>query len=151
MINNMLTVLFGSITKGRLMRLPYLGYCLFLVLSAIGLGVIIVLAIGAGEHIIGGDLLQAQDKLREWFTVPFLMIFGLSLMLLVYAGVNITVKRIRDIGLPGWWVMLAIIILGSIVSFTISKSASSGLYNLIWILLLLIPSNTLSRENTEDK
>ncbi len=66
----MFKVLFGDITNGRLMRLPYLGYSLLLTLLVIGFGLAIVLAIGVGEHIVGGNLQDAQDKLREWFSLP---------------------------------------------------------------------------------
>ena len=65
----MFKVLFGDITNGRLMRLPYLGYSLLLTLLVIGFGLAIVLAIGVGEHIVGGNL-QDQDKLLEWFSLP---------------------------------------------------------------------------------
>ncbi|MBW2208518.1 MAG: hypothetical protein JRG79_16550, partial [Deltaproteobacteria bacterium] len=65
----MIKALFGDVKTGRLMRLQYLGYSLLLSLLMFGFGLAIVLAIGAGEHIIGGDLQQAQDKLREMFTL----------------------------------------------------------------------------------
>lgn len=136
----MLKVLFGDITNGRLMRLSYLGYSLLLTLLVIGFGFAVVLAIGAGEQIIGGNLQQAQDKLREWFTLPFFSVFGLVSVLFVFAGINIMAKRVRDIGLPGWWMVLAIIVSEGIASFTVSEQASSSLHTLIWIALLLIPS-----------
>lgn len=145
-MNNVLNVLFRSIKDGHLKRLSYLGYCLLLVFSLITFVFMVILMVGTGENIIGGDLLQAQDKLREWFTIPFLVILGLFLMVLVYAGTNITAKRIRDIGLPGWWVVLIIVILGIIISFTVSNQVSSGLHYLIWILLLLLPTNFLNRK-----
>jgi uncharacterized membrane protein YhaH (DUF805 family) len=142
---NMFKAFFGDISNGRLMRLPYLGYSLLLALLVIGFGFAIVLAIGIGEHLIGGDLQQAQDKLREWFTLPFLVVFTLVSALFFFAGLNIMAKRIRDTGLPGWWVVLVIIVLGVIASYFISEQAGSGLHTLIWIALLLIPTNALTR------
>lgn len=44
---------------GRLGRLQYLGYSLLLSLLLFGFVLAFVLAIGAGEHIIGGDIPQA--------------------------------------------------------------------------------------------
>ena len=144
----MFKVLFGDVKEGRLMRLPYLGYSLLLTLVAIVLLVVIVLAIGAGEHLVGGNLEQAQNKLREWFTVPFVIIFGLVSVLFTFAGVNIMAKRIRDAGLPGWWMVLAIAILTGIVSTVVSNEAGSGLHTLIWLALLFIPTNTFSKEQS---
>jgi len=141
----MFKALFGNVTTGRLMRMPYLGYSLLLVLFMFGFMFAIVLAIGGAEQLIGGDLQQAQDQLRERFTLPFFIIFGLVMALLSFAGFNMMAKRIRDIGLPGWWMVLVIVVLGGIVSYTVSQQASSGLHTLIWVLLLLIPGNAVGK------
>ena len=139
----MFKVLFGEVTKGRLMRLQYLGYSLLLVFLMIAFVAAVILAIGAGEHLIGGDLKLAQNKLREWFTLPFIVIFGLVSASLVFGGVNMMAKRIRDIGLPGWWMVLAITVLECILSYAVSKQAGSGLYPLILVVLMLIPTNAI--------
>ncbi|MEA3546728.1 MAG: DUF805 domain-containing protein [Thermodesulfobacteriota bacterium] len=141
----MFKVLFGDITNGRLMRLSYLGYSVLLALSVIGFGLAIVLAIGAGEHLIGGNFQQAQDKLREWFTLPFFIIFGLVSTLFTFGGMNIMAKRIRDIGLPGWWAVLVITVLEGSISFIVSGQAGSSLHTLIGITLLLLPTNALAK------
>jgi len=141
----MFKVLFGDIYNGRLLRLPYLGYSLLLVALMIGFGLAVVLAIGVGEHLIGGDLQQAQDKLREWFTLPAMILFGLVTVLFVFSGANIMAKRLRDTGLPGWWLVLAITVLTGAVSYVISNEVSSGLHTLIWVVLLLIPGNAFTR------
>ena len=141
----MFKALFGNIINGRLMRLPYLGYSLLLVLFMFGIMFAIVLAIGGAEQLIDGDLQQAQDQLRERFTIPFFIVFGLVMALLIFAGSNIMAKRIRDIGLPGWWMALAFAVLSGVVSVAVSQQASSGLHTLIWILLLLIPGNAVGK------
>ena len=141
----MFRVLFGDITNGRLIRLSYLGYSLLLALCVIGFGLAIGLAIGAGEHLIGGNIQQAQDRLREWFTLPFFIVFGLVSALFAFGGMNIMAKRIRDIGLPGWWVVLVITVLEGIISFIVSGQVSSSLHTLIWIALLLLPTNALAK------
>ena len=141
----MFKVLIGDIKDGRLVRLPYLGYSLLLVLLMAGFVFAIILAIGAGEHIIGGDLQQAQDKLRAWFTLPFFIVFGLFFMLILFAGLNIMAKRIRDIGLPGWWGVLAVAVVTGFVSVAISEEASGGLHSLVWFVLSLVPTNAFNR------
>ena len=141
----MFNALLGEIKEGRLVRLPYLGYSLLLILFVVVFAGVVIMAIGAGEHIIGGDLQQTQDKLRARFTLPFFIVFGLFLGLIVFAGLNIMAKRIRDTGLLGWWVVLAIIVGTGVVSVVISNEASSGLHTLIWIALLLIPSDVFTK------
>jgi len=141
----MIKALFGEVKTGRLMRLQYLGYSLLLSLLMFGFGMAVVLAVGAGEHIIGGDLQQAQAQLQEQFTLPAMLVFAVVMPLFVFMGGNIMAKRIRDIGLPGWWMVLAIFVVSGVVSYMISDEVSSGLNTLIWVVLLLIPSNALTK------
>ena len=56
-------------------------------------------------------------------------------------------KRFRDIGLPGWWMVLVVFILSALVSYFVSENASSGFSLLVWIALLLIPGNALTRDD----
>ena len=104
----------------------------------------IVAAIGAGEHIIGGDLQQAQKMLSEWFSIPFIIVFGLFMMLICFVGLNLTAKRIRDAGLPGWLTLLIIFVLEALVSMIIYQEASAGLHMLFAAIILLIPTDTFS-------
>ena len=143
----MIRTLLGDITTGKLMRTQYLGYSLLLYVLMLGFGFAVVLAIGAGEHIIGGDLQQAQDKLREMFTVPAMLVFAVVIPLFMFMGANIMAKRFRDIGVPGWWMVLVVFILSALVSYFVSENASSGFSLLVWIALLLIPGNVLTRDD----
>ena len=144
-MQGMIKVLLGEVKNGRLVRLPYLGYSLLLVLLVTVFVAAVVMAIGAGEHLIGGDLEQAQNKLRAWFTLPFFIVFVLFFGLIIFAGLNVTAKRIRDIGFSGWLGVLVIVLVTGVVSVVISEEASSGLHTLIWIALLLIPTNAFAK------
>lgn len=141
----MLQILFGDIKFGRLARLPYFIYSLLFNLVVIGIGIGVVLSIGAGEQIISGDIQQAQQKILSMFSGSFLLIFLVVTILLVFSWYNLMAKRIRDFGISGWWTVLAIVILESIISINISVEASSGMHTLIWIVLLLVPSNTFEK------
>ena len=141
----MIKALLGDVKTGRLMRLQYLGYSLLVYLLMFGFVFVVILAIGAGEHIIGGDLQHAQDKLREMFTLPAMIVFAVIMPLLLFMVANIMAKRIRDIGLPGWWSVLAIIVITGIVSYMVSNEVSNGLSTLIWVVLLLVPSNAQAK------
>ena len=142
----MLKILFGDIKHGRLTRLPYFIYSLVFNLVVIGIGVGVVLSIGAGEQLISGDTELAQQKILSMLSGPFLLVFLVVTVLLVFSWYNLMAKRLRDIGLPGWWSVLVIVILESVISLNISGHASSGLHTLIWVVLLFIPSNTFQKK-----
>ncbi len=141
----MIKTFFGDIADGRLARLPYLGHWVLLALAVLVLLFGIGTAIGVGEQLVGGDLQQAQAKLREWFTVPFVVLFGLAVAVLAFAGANLAAKRIRDVGLPGWWSVLAIALLVGLVSGAVSEQAGSGIQLAIWLALVLVPTNALAK------
>jgi uncharacterized membrane protein YhaH (DUF805 family) len=64
---------------------------------------------------------------------------------LFFAGANLTAKRIRDIGLPGWWSVLAIALLVGLVSGAVSEQAGSVIQLAIWLALVLVPTNVLAK------
>jgi uncharacterized membrane protein YhaH (DUF805 family) len=74
-----------------------------------------------------------------------MVVFGVVVALFASAGANIMAKRIRDIGLPGWWSVLAIVVLTGVVSVAISAQASNGLYLLITLTLLLVPTGVFAK------
>ncbi len=141
----MINSLFGDIRNGRLNRMTYLVYWMLLTAFMVGVGFAIVFAIGAGEMLLGGNLAQAQDKLRGWFTLPTVVVVGLISMAVFFAHLNIIAKRVRDIGLPGWWVVLLLAILGIILSTQVSESASDTLSMIALIALLLLPGGVFER------
>ena len=139
----MLKKLFGEVKTGRLNRLAFLGYWVLLTAFMIAMGFAIVLAIGAGEMLIGGDLAEAQETLRKWFTAPTVIVVGLVSMVTLFGHLNIIAKRVRDIGLPGWWVVLLLAIVGVVVSIQISEQASNALSMICFFALLLIPGKVV--------
>jgi len=141
----MIKALFGEVKTGRLMRLQYLGYSVLLSLLMFGFGLAVVMVIGVGEHIAGGDLQQVQDQLREQLTLPVILVMAVVMPLFLFIGVNIMAKRIRDIGLPGWWTVLAIFIVSGVVSYMVSDNAGSIVNTLAWVAVVLVPSNALAK------
>ena len=127
----MLKALFGDVHNGRLMRLQYVGYSLLLSLLMVGFGIAIVAAIGLGEDLIGGDLQQAQEILRERLTLPYMVVFAAATLLFMFVGANIMAKRIRDIGLPGWWSVLGLLVLFTVMNYAVSDHVSSILQSLV--------------------
>ena len=143
----MFASLFGEVKTGRLARLQYLGYSLLIGVLVIGLMIVIVFAMGAGEHILGGDLRQAQEQLRKLFTVPLIAVLAVVGACFAFAGLNIMAKRIRDMGLPGWWgTVIAIIVLPTFLTFTVSPDFSHGVSTLIWLVLIFVPGDAFGRK-----
>jgi uncharacterized membrane protein YhaH (DUF805 family) len=140
----MFKVLFGDVQAGRLLRLPYLGYSLLLSVLMIAIGFAIAYAAGVGEHLLAGDLDAAQAHMSENFSLPAVLTFLVVSVLFLFAGCNLMAKRLRDIGLPGWWTVLAIVILTGVVATMVSEEASNILQTVIWLVLLLIPGNALT-------
>ncbi len=138
----MFKILLGEVKTGHLKRLPYLGYTVLLQLLFFGSILAIGVAIGTGEQLIGGDVQQAQQLLREWFSLPFIIIFGLFLLIISFAGLNLVAKRIRDTGLPGWWTLLVVLVLEVLVSVFLSQKISASLHMFFVFTLLFIPTNT---------
>jgi uncharacterized membrane protein YhaH (DUF805 family) len=141
----MIKALFGEVKTGRLMRLQYLGYSVLLSLLMFGFGIAVVMAIGVGEHIAGGDLQQVQDQLLEQLTLPVILVMAVVMPLFLFIGVNIMAKRIRDIGLPGWWTVLAVFIVSGVVSYLVSDNAGSIVNTLAWVAVVLLPGNALAK------
>lgn len=137
--------IFGDIRKGRLLRLPYLGYSLLLLVLIFVFMISIGLMIGSAEQMMGGNLQQAQDQLRAQFTLPFIIIYLLIMIVFLFAGLNIMAKRIRDMGLPGWWTILGIFILSIVVIAFVSEQAGSVLNTVAWLALLLLPGETFNK------
>lgn len=144
----MLNTLIGDIKNGRIVRLQFLGYTVMLSLILFAFVLLVIFIFGAGEHLLGGNLKTAQDQLSGWFALPFILILGVLVMLFIFilASINLMAKRIRDIGLPGWWSVLIFVILEAVVSSYISQQAGSGLHILTWLLLIFVPSNALAKK-----
>ncbi len=140
----MFKVLFGDIQTGRLLRLPYLGYSILLSALMIVFGLALAYAAGVAEFLIAGDFEAAQAHMSENFSLVAVLLFIVVSVLFLFAGCNIMAKRLRDIGLPGWWMVLAIVILSGLVSVMVSDEASNILQTVIWIVLLLVPGNSLT-------
>lgn len=142
----MLKPLFGDTATGRLARLPYLGYWILLGLLSVVIAIGIGASIGVAENAIGGDIQEAQAQLREHLGLPAVVLIFAVGMLLLFANLNLMAKRLRDMGLPAWWVVLGFVVISAVLSGGISEQASGGLYFVFWLALLLIPTDMFARK-----
>jgi len=145
----MITALMGDIQRGKLHRLAYLGYTVLLTVLLIVFGMAAAFFIGVGEHLLGGDLQQALETLRQWLSIPFMLVFTIVMTLFIYAKLNITAKRIRDMGLPGWRMVLAILIVDLLLGVIVSREAASSFMFAILLLLLFVPTAMMAKKRNK--
>ncbi|MCW8329763.1 hypothetical protein MD588_13175 [Photobacterium sp. SDRW27] len=142
----MITAILGEVQRGKLQRLAFLGYIVLLTVLLVVFGLVMALFIGAGEHLLGGDLQQAQETMHQKGTTPVTLVFSVVLALFIYAKLNITAKRIRDMGLPGWRMVLAIFIVDILLGIIVSREAVSSFMLVIFLLLLFIPTAMMAKK-----
>lgn len=148
----MLNTYFGDVTSGRLQRLPFIGYIVLLHVLFIVLVLAGAASLGLAENLVGGDLTQTQQMLAQKFGLPAMIIIGIVFAAVFFASLNLGAKRIRDMGLPGWWTLLALWLLSVIIIALISGFLDPELGNRVssiisaieFLALVLIPSNTFS-------
>ncbi len=166
----MWNIYFGDWSNGRLKRLPYLGYDVLLMVLAFAIVMGVIMLGGGFEGIMNPDLLAGMG-------VVVVIFFFLFFIALLVANLNIMAKRLRDMGLPAWGSVAAIIVISIVlemlfpaqqmemsavavntpdgVSTAMDTNASTGsvvsnLFNLIvFLCLILIPSNAFNKDKEE--
>lgn len=147
----MLKIFWGEVRTGRLKRLPYVA-C-FVTLNVL-LGLLLfagVMLMGFDETLLEGGAEQIQKAFADNLSMPVMLIGGLLVMFCTLASMNIMAKRLRDIGLPGWWSTLGIALLSLILSFQVAGSIGDGFQLLVLLALLLLPSGILSKQQQKSK
>jgi uncharacterized membrane protein YhaH (DUF805 family) len=139
----MLRAYFGGLATGCLPRLPFLGLWVLLLVLVFLYGSGIAFGIGVASPLIGGDLPAAQDSLRARVGQPGILLLGLVLLVLVFAQLNLVVKRFRDMGLPGGWTLLAAALISAGLWPGLGWPAVGGFNGLVVLGLLVIPSGGL--------
>ena len=144
---------FGDLRTGRLTRLPFLGYLLLLSVLFTLFGMGIAFGIGVAEYLIRGDLPAARDYLLEQVGLAAMLSLALFVLAVAIAKWNLITKRIRDMGLPGWWVLLIIVLADAALAWVMSASGEplsrtypihAMISGLVTFGLLFIPSGLFS-------
>lgn len=151
----MLSTYFGDVTSGRLQRLPFIGYIVLLYVLFIVLMLAGAASLGIAENLAGGDLTQTQQMLAEKFGLPAMIIVGIVVAAVFFASLNLEAKRIRDMGLPGWWTLLAVWVLSVIIIALLSgfldpelgNRVSSIISAIAFLALVFIPGDTFTGNN----
>ncbi len=171
----MWNVYFGSWGDGRLKRLPYLGYYVLLMVLVFAVIAGTIFLVGSMEDLSGMSMADTQAALLGKFGM--LGIAGVIILMfaVMIAQVNILAKRIRDMGLPAVWTILGIVAVsillnilfpaqhvevntsvvqnaqGTLAAFEASSTKTSMVLEIfdtiIFLCLLLIPSDTFKKQN----
>ncbi|NEV63808.1 DUF805 domain-containing protein [Thiorhodococcus minor] len=145
----MLKTLYGEILTGRLKRLPYLGYSLLLLLVVLLLAIGIDASIGLSERLASGEQVGTGALIWDELGLRGLVAIGLALAALTLAQINIAVKRIRDIGLPPWWALITIVVLGFFSAIIGGSQLASGVDLLVFLSLLILPTDSFGKYEGE--
>ncbi|HIC79708.1 MAG TPA: DUF805 domain-containing protein [Kiloniellaceae bacterium] len=135
----------GDITVGRLRTTRFIGLWFLLVVLFFLFGVLVGASIGVAEHILGGDLQNTQQALREGLGLPAMTIVFIAFLVFAFAKLNIVAKRARDAGLPGWLTALVLAALSAGTTAVGGAEAAGGLGFLLLIVLAFLPTDVLRR------
>jgi len=141
----MFSTLFGQIADGRLARRSFSLITLLLLLLILAVLAAMAVAIGVGRQLGGSEISATEEQIAQLLGVP-VALFGLTLTaVLVYGALNVSAKRLRDFGLPGWSsvALLALLELG--VGLLLGAPVAGWLYAALLASLAALPSNRIAR------
>ena len=160
MIKTFFRNLFGEVSTGRLNRMQFIGYT-FLVMALMMLLVFgAILAVGTAER-AADNVQEFQAMMADKFGMPLVIGTMVVGSIFTFASLNLTAKRVRDMGLPAWTTVLVLVLIGVIIGsffpgemITIDgvqrmqpSLISSTFQAVIFLALSLIPGNTFGHRN----
>lgn len=143
----MLRDYFGDAANGRLSTRQFLSRWALLLIAFLAFGFGIGALIGVTERIVGGNLEEAQRTIVEAVGGPAAIAFLILIIAFVFADLNITAKRARDVGLPGWLTALVIAGLSGSATKATGEPSAGGVGFLLTLILAFLPTNWLGRRN----
>jgi len=138
-------VLFLDVSNGRIGRLSFLGHSLLLMLLFLIVGLAIAVAFGVTGHMLNADLHAASTTVMAAAGVPFIILMVALIVAFLFASLNLTAKRVRDIGLPGWSVTIGYVIAVGLIAQLWSQNATHTLDTLAFLALLLVPGGMVGQ------
>ncbi len=136
----MLNTVFGEIRDGRIPRLTFL--VALLALSAAGMAIMLGVfwVSGAAEAAAStGPGADSAERVAETLGRGWLLFLSGIGVTVFFGQANLWAKRIRDLGLPGWWTVLGVVVAVVLVSRLASDTAASALNLTLLLALLLVP------------
>ena len=131
-----LGILFGERTTGRLKRLPFLGFSIFASVIAALAMVIIALTMGGAAWLMSQNPLMARQYVHDHLTTPgFIAMLAIGL-LLTFIHMNLSAKRLRDMGLQGWRTLGLFVLL--VIGLAFFFKEAIGLCQFLGFLVLAV-------------
>ncbi len=137
----MIRTLFGELRAGRLGRGGYVGALLVIVLLWFLLAVGIGFAAGFADEQVGDALDMSQAQLAEILGGPVAILVAVVGGVLVFANFNISAKRWRGIGLPGWPVVVGVVVATFALQLVLGEAVASIVGLVAFVALLVVPND----------
>jgi uncharacterized membrane protein YhaH (DUF805 family) len=83
-----------------------------------------------------GELAKSSGIDFRWVIYPFIAVVA-------FVASNLTAKRIRDIGLPGWTTLVVVNVLMTALIYVVPEKLVGALSAPILLALILTPSNAI--------
>jgi uncharacterized membrane protein YhaH (DUF805 family) len=142
-------ILFFDVANGRIGRLSYLGHSALLLLLFLVVGLGIAVAFGVTGHMLNADFHAAHTTVMAAAGVPFIILMVALIGAFLFVSLNLTAKRVRDIGLPGWPVTIGYLFAVGLISQYLSQNVGHTLNSLAFLALLLIPAGVAGSRATD--
>ena len=150
----MLRAYCGDLTKGRLARLPFLGFWVLLWVLSLLYGLGIAFGLGVVEPLVFEGLAGTREYLLANVGVAVLAALAAFCLAIGFAQLNLIAKRLRDMGGSGWLVLLALALTSASLGYALPPGGGptapgnliNGVFNgCLLFALLFIPSGLFVR------
>ena len=141
----MLRIYFGGLTGDQLGRVGYFAFWLLLAVFFITFGLLAGFGIGVADHLGSGDAQESQARLRDEFGLPLIIGVWTAGLIFLFAELNLSAKRIRHIGLPGWPVTLGVSAVIILAALLVAPRLGHILSLIAWLALMIIPGGIFGR------
>lgn len=136
---------FGDVSSGRIGRLKYLGHWILLCLAVIIVLVGITASVDFSRQIMEANAAAIQDSLTQRIGMPILWLLMLFALAVLFASLNIMAKRLRDMGVSGWGLVLVIAVISFVLTGYAPVEVASGFSILVFLALVLLPGRMTDR------
>lgn len=149
-IRNMARLLWGNPYHGSINRVGYLQgiaiitFIFILSILALVFGIVLLKAF------MGGDIQKSQLFLYESMGIPVMVLAGIVFFALFFSNVNLAAKRFRNMGLPGWLMIILFFTVDITLMHFYGKTPSIVFEGLTVLALILIPSSSFDRKNKQN-
>ena len=138
---------FLDVFDGRLRSIPFLIRWLILLALMIGLAIGLGAVIGVTERLVGGDIQALQQELSSNLGGPVAILMLVAILVFAFANLNITAKRARDVGLPGWLTAIVIAALSGGASQVSGQATTGGLGLILLVILTFLPTDMIRKDS----